>query len=87
MAERVRLSRTEQQFDPEEDSDSESEQGPTEVESEAEMTANFLRVIKERFIYGLLDHIDYDKIDWDEALDVYYNIDSEEKWFDEEEDG
>ncbi|KAF8204701.1 hypothetical protein BJ912DRAFT_939093 [Pholiota molesta] len=78
----------EDEFVPEEDTDSEDEDGPTsnappEVETEAELKASFERLIRERFIYGLLDNIDYDNVDWDESLDVEER-DTEERWFEED---
>ncbi|ESK94420.1 hypothetical protein Moror_8078 [Moniliophthora roreri MCA 2997] len=94
---RVREIRREQavaeEFVPEEDEDSDESDdepaasGQPEVEeSEAELKAAFERRIQERFIYGLLDHVDYDRVDWNENLDRDLDRDMEEKWFDDEED-
>ncbi|TCD70405.1 hypothetical protein EIP91_003486 [Steccherinum ochraceum] len=81
---------------PEEDEDTDDEEFEEEMraaastapveESPEEMKAAFLRVVKERFIYGLLENIDYDKVDWDERWDVDNDRDEEERWFDEEEE-
>ncbi|KAF9481811.1 hypothetical protein BDN70DRAFT_875751 [Pholiota conissans] len=90
-AERLRELRRNRQppneFVPEEDTYSEDEDAPNSdstLETEAELRAAFERLIRERFIYGLLDNIDYDKVDWDESLDIEER-DEEERWFDEEE--
>lgn len=37
-------------------------------------------------MYGTLQNIDYDKVDWDERWDVDNDRDAEERWFDEEEE-
>ncbi|KAF5390540.1 hypothetical protein D9757_002649 [Collybiopsis confluens] len=76
-------------FIPEEDDDSDGDEpGPVEGENEPEILAEFERRIHEKFIYGLLDNVDFDKIDWDESLDRDHDRDVEERWFDEEdEDG
>ncbi|KIL70241.1 hypothetical protein M378DRAFT_183797 [Amanita muscaria Koide BX008] len=70
-------------FVPEEE-DSESEIEATEEESEEESRETFERLIRERFIYGLLEDIDYDCVDWDESLED--DREAEEHWFDEEEE-
>jgi len=97
-AERVRgIRRREAEYreslpEEEEDTDSEEEDGAVaetaQVEENLEeMKMSFLRSIKEKFIYGLLENIDYDKVDWDERWDVDNDRDAEERWFDEEEEG
>ncbi|KAK0490887.1 hypothetical protein IW261DRAFT_1325463 [Armillaria novae-zelandiae] len=99
-AERVRTIRREEtakeEFIPEEDeSDSdedESEQVSSalanlEFESEGDQQMYFMRRIKERFIYGLLQNINYDAVDWDESLDTENDREAEERWFDDEEEG
>ncbi|KAI0723127.1 hypothetical protein C8Q76DRAFT_794098 [Earliella scabrosa] len=73
---------------PEEDEDSDEEDEipiPEEL-SPAENEEAFLRIVKERFIYGLLDSVDYDKVDWDERWDEDLDRDAEERWFDDEEE-
>ncbi|KAF8165539.1 hypothetical protein B0H34DRAFT_793914 [Crassisporium funariophilum] len=60
-------------FVPEEDSDSDIEDIPDftpEQETEGETQGSFERLIRENFIYGRLDKIDCDKVDWDESLDL-----------------
>ncbi|THH29128.1 hypothetical protein EUX98_g5050 [Antrodiella citrinella] len=76
---------------PEEDEDTDSDEDvdlPTALveESPEEMKASFLRLIKEKFIYGLLEGFDYDVVDWDERWDVDNDRDAEERWFDDEEE-
>ncbi|KAI0682901.1 hypothetical protein BC835DRAFT_1297549 [Cytidiella melzeri] len=77
---------------PEEDEDSDEEDGTEELETEhsemtaAEADAVFARRVKEKFIYGLLPSVDYDKVDWDEKWEPPLNRDDEERWFDEEEE-
>ncbi|KAK7695742.1 hypothetical protein QCA50_000378 [Cerrena zonata] len=77
---------------PEEDSDSDSEESELESdvqeadENPAVAQVSFLRGIRERFIYGLLDSIDYDNVDWDERWDAGNDRDEEERWFDDEEE-
>ncbi|KAF9534705.1 hypothetical protein CPB83DRAFT_842796 [Crepidotus variabilis] len=97
-ADRVRtLRRSRMPVDPEddfvaeEDTDSDEEEindSPARPVEETDMEAKmwFERRIREKFIYGLLDDIDYDEVDWDESLDGEEDRDAEEKWFDEEED-
>ncbi|KAG8747563.1 hypothetical protein FRC10_000699 [Ceratobasidium sp. 414] len=43
------------------------------------------RVVRERFISGLLKEFDYDAVDWDEKWEPD-DRDSEDRWFDEEEE-
>ncbi|KAF8631580.1 hypothetical protein AX15_002330 [Amanita polypyramis BW_CC] len=79
------------EFVPEEDdseSESESDEIPAvpEEESEEEAIRSFERLVRERFIYGLLEDVDYDRVDWDESLDTEDNREAEERWFDEEEE-
>ncbi|KAK0468220.1 uncharacterized protein EV420DRAFT_1503399 [Desarmillaria tabescens] len=97
-AERVRNIRRDEaakeEFIPEEDESSdedESEQVSSalanlEFESEGDQKILFLRRVKERFIYGLLEDINYDTVDWDESLDSENDREAEERWFDEEEE-
>ncbi|KAJ6628814.1 hypothetical protein B0H10DRAFT_1692471, partial [Mycena sp. CBHHK59/15] len=96
----LRREKAQSEFVPEEESDSDYEEdqdvtGANEQMSAEEVRASFLRLIRERFIYGLLEarrpalsqdasEIDYDKVDWDEALDVDDDREAEEKWFDED---
>ncbi|KAH9482559.1 hypothetical protein JR316_0004659 [Psilocybe cubensis] len=86
-AERVREIRrnnrdaVEDDFVPEEDSD---EDVPPEVETAEQARASFERLLRESFIHGLLDNIDYDGVDWDETLDVEDERDAEERWFEED---
>ncbi|KAG1907027.1 uncharacterized protein F5891DRAFT_999846 [Suillus fuscotomentosus] len=91
-AERVRfIQRTQanDDFVPEEESDSEDENDSEypeiqEPESPQEAQALFERIIRERFIYGLLEGADYDSVDWDEWLDVDDDRNAEERWFDDD---
>ncbi|KAH9951735.1 hypothetical protein B0H21DRAFT_188737 [Amylocystis lapponica] len=74
----------------EDESEDEDEQTPP-VEAEAEDNSGdaqewFLRSVRERFIYGLLESIDYDGVDWDDKWDVGYDREAEERWFDDEEE-
>ncbi|KAF9045916.1 hypothetical protein BDZ89DRAFT_1058479 [Hymenopellis radicata] len=93
-AERVRTLRreaAENHFVPEEDSDSDDEvdqvtENLASLETDEDARLLFERRIKERFIYGLLEDIDYDEVDWDESLDMENDRDAEERWFDEEEE-
>ncbi|KAF9268134.1 hypothetical protein L218DRAFT_892896 [Marasmius fiardii PR-910] len=74
-----------EEFIPEEDSESdEDEEVEQEVESVEEQRKGFERRIHEMFIYGLLDQIDYDSVDFDDNLDRDIERDMEEKWFDED---
>ncbi|KIM46386.1 hypothetical protein M413DRAFT_65292 [Hebeloma cylindrosporum] len=89
-AERVRTIRrnrapVEDDFVPEEDSDSDDDV-PPDNETEQETQESFERLIRERFIYGLLDNIDYDKADWDESLGVQNDREAEERWFESDEE-
>ncbi|KAF8812243.1 hypothetical protein BYT27DRAFT_7182676 [Phlegmacium glaucopus] len=77
---------TEDNFVPEEDSDSDSDPNPQEKETEEEAKASFERLIRELFVYGRLENMDYDKIDWDESLGIYDDREAEDRWFDEDED-
>ncbi|KAI0326664.1 hypothetical protein GY45DRAFT_1339301 [Cubamyces sp. BRFM 1775] len=78
---------------PEEDEDTDDEEeeeaakeAVTQEPSPAETEDMFLRLIKERFIYGFLESIDYDQVDWDERWDGDLDRDAEERWFDDEEE-
>ncbi|TFK43730.1 hypothetical protein BDQ12DRAFT_675459 [Crucibulum laeve] len=97
-AERIRIIRREKaatEFTPEEDTDSEEEEEEEEdsapssapvQESQEEAQRWFERLIRERFIYGLLENIDYDKVDWDESLDIDDEREAQERWFDDDDD-
>ncbi|PPQ77665.1 hypothetical protein CVT25_011100 [Psilocybe cyanescens] len=88
-AERVREIRrnnrdpAEDDFVPEEDSDSDDD-APTEPETPEQARASFERLLCENFMFGLLDNIDYDNVDWDETLDREDDREAEERWFDED---
>ncbi|KAH9844148.1 uncharacterized protein C8Q71DRAFT_731475 [Rhodofomes roseus] len=76
---------------PEEEESDEEEgdetQPPPEGDESAEdVKAWFLRRVRERFIYGLLESVDYDKVDWDESWDADNDRSAQEAWFDEEEE-
>ncbi|KAJ7068449.1 hypothetical protein C8F01DRAFT_1017818, partial [Mycena amicta] len=88
-AERVRVLRRQkaEEFVPEEEeseSDSDGVDDPNEPVNEDDAKATFERVIRERFIYGLLEGIDYDKSDWDEQFDSEMDRDAEERWFEDD---
>ncbi|EJD03684.1 uncharacterized protein FOMMEDRAFT_56488, partial [Fomitiporia mediterranea MF3/22] len=90
-AERMRTSRRRvvEEFVPEEDSDeSDNDNDVTNStwpdNSSEENKVNFERLIRERFIYGLLDSIDYDAVDWNDRWDPDNDRLDEERWFDEE---
>jgi len=76
----------------EEDSDEsefEAELAKTQAampESPEEAKDHFQRLIRERFIYGLLDSIDYDAVDWNDKWDDDSVQESENRWFDDEEE-
>jgi hypothetical protein len=85
-----RRRRDEEEFVPEEDEDTDDEEEDEPVtepeESFEESKEAFERLIRERFIYGLLDSANYDAVDWDESLDVDDDRDAEERWFDDEDE-
>ncbi|KAJ7929955.1 hypothetical protein B0H13DRAFT_1962619 [Mycena leptocephala] len=88
----LRRERAESEFVPEEESDTDEEddqgyRGRDEQMADDDAKASFERLIRERFIYGLLENIDYDRVDWDENLDGDGDREAEERWFDEEEEG
>ncbi|EIN10894.1 hypothetical protein PUNSTDRAFT_64110 [Punctularia strigosozonata HHB-11173 SS5] len=97
-SERVRmLRRVQAESTPEEEEDSEDEEDeevapappPEEEEEESseEEKTNFVRIVQERFIYGLLDSVDYDAVDWNDALDAGEgDREAEERWFEDESD-
>ena len=109
--ERIRAIRAaEREFIPEEDSDSDGDMDYFEVDEEElepeEARMSFERLVREQFIYGLLDvgirhflytlfksnglfaqSLDYDKVDWDEQLDVDNDRETENDWFDDEDEG
>ncbi|KAH9912621.1 uncharacterized protein BXZ73DRAFT_93163 [Epithele typhae] len=74
----------EEDEDSDEDGDEDAPPPPEIPLVEREMM--FLRVIRERFIYGHLESIDYDLVDWDERWDGDSDRDAEERWFDDEEE-
>ncbi|KXN89585.1 hypothetical protein AN958_05452 [Leucoagaricus sp. SymC.cos] len=75
----------EEEEEEEEDTENEDEEpAPAEEESEEEKQRYFERLIRERFIYGLLPGIDYDKVDYDESLDVEDDRETQDRWFDED---
>lgn len=87
----VRRAKAEEEFIPEEDEDSCSDSEPDSSlpdndETPEEVQAAFERLIKERFIYGLLDGADYNVSDWNEEFDDDEDREAEEKWFDEEDE-
>ncbi|KAK7061906.1 hypothetical protein R3P38DRAFT_2832230 [Favolaschia claudopus] len=92
----IRRARAEAEFVPEEESESDedededeehdSRQPNTEQMTDEDAKASFTRLVREHFIYGLLEDMDYDKVDWDENLDSDDDRDAEERWFDEEEE-
>ncbi|KAG7096779.1 hypothetical protein E1B28_004189 [Marasmius oreades] len=74
-----------EEFVPEEDSESEEdENAETAVESFEEQRKAFERQIHEMFIYGLLDQIDYDSVDFNDSLDRDIERELEERWFDDD---
>lgn len=81
---------TEEEFDS--DSDSESTEAnddataADEQESAEEIRSAFERVLRERFIDGLLNWDLYDEVDFSDKWDPD-DRDEEERWFDEEEEG
>ncbi|KAI0729342.1 hypothetical protein C8Q72DRAFT_312437 [Fomitopsis betulina] len=90
------LDRVPEEEESDDDDDEEEEEGkeeereesqpPVEEESIEDTKAWFLRRVRERFIYGLLESIDYDKVDWDESWDTDNDRSAEEAWFEEEEE-
>ncbi|KAI5124180.1 hypothetical protein M0805_000985 [Coniferiporia weirii] len=93
-AERVRSLRRQatDEFVPEEE-DSDDSDGSVFVEmtgvpedSPEEARESFERTIRERFIYGILESVDYDSVDGDDQWDKDNEKEDEERWFDEEEE-
>ncbi|KAL9712966.1 hypothetical protein Ac2012v2_004207 [Leucoagaricus gongylophorus] len=85
-AERIRAVRrelAETTTTPEEEVETESEDAGEE-ESEEEKRRSFERIIRERFIYGLLPGVDYDEVDYDENLDVEDDRETQDRWFDDD---
>ncbi|QRV72785.1 hypothetical protein RhiJN_00799 [Ceratobasidium sp. AG-Ba] len=82
---RQRREETEEEFD--ESSDEEEEEGDaTGVAGHINGPERDLRrLVRERFISGLLKEFNYDTVDWDEKWDPD-DRDSEDRWFDEEEE-
>ncbi|KAF4602116.1 hypothetical protein EYR40_005320 [Pleurotus pulmonarius] len=81
-----RATQREDHFIPEEDDDDSEDDLPPEIETPAQAQSSFLRMLKERFIYGLLEGANYDAADWNETWDVDEDRNAEERWFDDEED-
>ncbi|TFK75751.1 hypothetical protein BDN72DRAFT_885296 [Pluteus cervinus] len=90
---RERASNDDENFIPEEDEDTDEEQeeelyrelAKKEAEDPKVERDAFERLVRERFIYGLLPDIDYD-VDWDDKWDTDNDRDAEDRWFDDEED-
>ncbi|KAG9105845.1 hypothetical protein FRC07_009081, partial [Ceratobasidium sp. 392] len=82
---RARREETEEEVDEssEEEDDEEEEQVPQSQLDAPEK--DLRRVVRERFISGLLKEFDYDAVDWDERWEPD-DRDSEDRWFDEEEE-
>jgi len=85
----LRRERTAERFVPE-DTDSEEDEAMA-VDLNAEETpeeakALFERIIRERYIYGLLDSADYDSVDWNEHLDGEDDQELQQRWFDNDSD-
>ncbi|KDQ17419.1 hypothetical protein BOTBODRAFT_30215 [Botryobasidium botryosum FD-172 SS1] len=76
---------TEEEVETDSDEEDEEELLPEEPESPEEVRATFERLLRERFIAGLLQDIDYDKVDYDDQWDPD-DRDDEDRWFDEEEE-
>ncbi|KZP03159.1 hypothetical protein FIBSPDRAFT_769362 [Athelia psychrophila] len=98
-AERIRTIRRERAanaaFIPEEDSDSDDDEEPCQSSAQAsnlkdedasEAKATFERLVKERFIYGLLEDVDYNAVDWEDQFDADDDREAEERWFDDDSD-
>jgi len=78
-------------FVPEEDEESDDDDDERglpiqEPESPEHARASFERLIREKFIYGLLESELYDTVDWDDHWDGETDRDMEDRWFDEEEE-
>ncbi|KAG8908176.1 hypothetical protein FRB99_008719 [Tulasnella sp. 403] len=89
-AERIRSLRREarKQMDLEEQEEEESDDddpGEQVKESPEEARAAFERVVRERFVDGLLEWGEYELVDYDDQWDPD-SRDDEEKWFDEDEE-
>ncbi|TFK50050.1 hypothetical protein OE88DRAFT_1631806 [Heliocybe sulcata] len=96
-AERMRLMRREhytniqvvEEEEEEEEEDSDDDvyvSGPPEEETEEEARRIFERRIRELFIYGMLETDLYDRVDWDDQYDAEDERESEERWFDEDDE-
>jgi len=93
-AERFRMDRrrreAEEPFVPEENEDTSDEEdlasAPPEEESSEEARSALERLVKERFIYGLLDSDLYATVDWDDKWDEDTSGDDEDRWFEDEDD-
>ncbi|KAF8307445.1 hypothetical protein DL93DRAFT_2171688 [Clavulina sp. PMI_390] len=84
---------TEEEFDSESDEEEEEEEeedegqdGEDASESPEEVRAAFERVLRERFIDGLLPAELYEDVDFNDKYDVD-DRDDEDRWFDDEEEG
>ncbi|KAF9651229.1 hypothetical protein BDM02DRAFT_3110943 [Thelephora ganbajun] len=89
-AEKFRMERrrreVEEPFVPEEDtSDEDLAPAPLE-ESPEEARLAFERLVRERFIYGLLDSDLYATVDWDDMWDEETSRDDEDRWFEDEDE-
>ncbi|KAL5535770.1 hypothetical protein ACEPAF_3864 [Sanghuangporus sanghuang] len=90
-AERIRASRRQilEEFIPEEEDSEDSEDAihtAAPDDSPEEAKANFERLIREHFIYGLLDSHIYSYVDWSDQWDSDNDRFDEERWFDDEEE-
>ncbi|KAG9105075.1 hypothetical protein FRC06_000048 [Ceratobasidium sp. 370] len=82
-ATRARREETEEEVEESsEEDDDEEEPGARQFDAPEK---DLRRVVRERFISGLLKEFDYDAIDWDEKWEPD-DRDSEDRWFDEEEE-
>lgn len=84
MREREQVQR-EAEEEEEEDSEGEESSANPIYDSPESARTSFERVIRDKFVDGLLEWMDYDTVDWDERWDDD-GRDDEERWFDEEEE-
>lgn len=86
MREREQVQR---ETEPEEEEEEESEDEETSAnplyDSAEDARKSFERIIRDKFVDGLLEWMDYDTVDWDERWDGD-GRDDEERWLDEEEE-
>ncbi|RDB22751.1 hypothetical protein Hypma_010020 [Hypsizygus marmoreus] len=80
------IAEEEESSDEEGESDEPRDEAVMDEESPEEAKVSFERLIREQFIYGLLEPFEYEKVDWDESLDEEVEREAEERWFDEDED-